>query len=218
MAGRIQALWRLWRRDFGFRTLASAEVSLAATALFALYNGYVGLRSRAVWNGSVCVYYLLLTAARGYILWAERRRAALPPPERRRAGRRAFAMSSAALLALNLALVVPISLMVGLRRPVGIGLIPAIATAVHATWKISAAAVNFRKRRRSRDLLVRQLRTIGLVDALVSVLTLQNTLIMVNLEGDGGSMLMLTAASSAAIFLIIVAISIRDLVAARRLL
>ena len=95
-------------------------------------------------------------------------------------------------------------------------LIPAIATAAYATWKITAAVINFHRRGRSPDLLVRQLRTISLIDALVSVLTLQNTLIMVN-SGDGGrSMLTLTAISSAAIFLGIIALSIVNLFQGRK--
>ena len=172
MAERIVELYRRWRRDFGFRTVAGAGLSLAATALFAVYNGILGLTHKALWNGSICAYYLLLTALRGYIIAAERLRAPLPQPLRRAAGRRAFSISSAILLGLNLALVVPVTLMSRLQRPVGIGLIPAIATATYATWKITMAAVNFRRRRRSRDLLVRQLRTITLIDALVSILTL----------------------------------------------
>ena len=48
------------------------------------------------------------------------------------------------------------------------------------------------------------------MDALVSVLTLQNTLIMVNDAGDGRSMLTLAALSSAVIFIGIVAISIAN--------
>ncbi len=216
MSQNLRDLYRRWRRDYGFRTLGSAALSLAATALFALYNGYLGLAARSVWNGTICVYYLLLTGLRGYLLLAERRRRTLSPAQSRRAQRRAFAVSAAALVGLNLALVVPISLMVLLRRPVGIGLIPAIATAAYATWKITAAMINFHRCGRSPDLLVRQLRTISLIDALVSVLTLQNTLIMVN-SGDGGrSMLTLTAISSAAIFLGIIALSIVNLFQGRK--
>ena len=130
MSQNLSALYRRWRRDYGFRTLGSAALSLAATALFALYNGYVGLAARSVWNGTICVYYLLLTGLRGYLLLAERRRRIMSPAQSRRAQRRAFAVSAAALVGLNLALVVPISLMVLLRRPVGIGLIPAICIAI----------------------------------------------------------------------------------------
>lgn len=212
MAEGLKGLYARWRRDYGFRTVVGATGSLAVTALFALYNGWLGIRNRALWNGSICVYYLLLTALRGWLILAESRRAKLPPPERRRLGRWARRASSIALLALNFALVAPITLMVRMQRPVGMGLIPAIAMAAYATWKITLAIVNFRRRHKSRDLLVRQLRTINLVDALVSVLTLQNTLIMVNAVDGGRSMLTLTAFTSAGIFLIIMGISASNMI------
>ena len=211
----VRQLYGRWRRDYGFRTLGGAAVALVVTALFALYNGYLGLAARSVWNGSICVYYLLLTALRGYLLLVEHGRQALNPVQARRAGRRAFAISSAALLGLNLVLVAPITLMSRFQRPVGIGLIPAIATAAYATWKITMALVNFRRRRGIRDLVIRQMRTINLIDALVSVLTLQNTLIMVNSADGGRSMQTLTAVSSAAIFLAIIDLSLGNLIRGR---
>ena len=111
------------------------------------------------------------------------------------------------LLGLNLVLVAPVTLMSRFQRPVGIGLIPAIATAAYATWKITMALVNFRRRRGIRDLVIRQMRTINLIDALVSVLTLQNTLIMVNTKDGGAGMLTLTAVTSAAIMLTVLSLS-----------
>ena len=104
----------------------------------------------------------------------------------------------------------PIALMVRMERPVNMGLIPAIATAAYATWKITLASIRYRRRTRSADGFTAQLRTVGLVDALVSILTLQNTLIMVNDAGDGRSMLTLAALSSTVIFLGIVAISVAN--------
>ena len=212
MAGVAKDLTVRWRRDYGFRTVVNATGSTAVTALFALYNGWLGIRNRALWNGTICVYYLLLTALRGYLILAEAGRFKLPPKLRRRRGRWAFTTSSWVLLALNLALVAPITLMVRMQRPVGTGLIHAIALAAYATWKITMAIINFFRRRRSRDLVVRQLRTINLMDALVSILTLQNTLIMVNSQDDPRSMLTLAAISSAGIFLIIMGISISNVV------
>ncbi len=213
MTALLKWLYARWRRDYGFRTVVNATGSTAVTALFALYNGWLGIRDRALWNGSICVYYLLLTALRGYLILVEAGRFKLPPELRTRRGRTAYITSSRALLALNLALVVPISLMVRMQRPVGTGLIAAIATAAYATWKVTMAIVNFRRRRRSRDLVVHQLRTINLMDALVSILTLQNTLIMVETQGDPRSMLTLAAISSAGIFLIIIGISVTGLTA-----
>jgi len=184
--------------------------SLAASAAFALYNGIAGLAYHAPWNGSICVYYLLLAGIRGYLLVNQRRLAGLLQSKARRPERWVCANAAGALLVLNLALIAPIALIVRMERPVNMGLIPAIATAAYATWKITLASIRYRRRSRSADGFTAQLRTVGLVDALVSVLTLQNTLIMVNDAGDGRSMLILAACSSAVVFVGIVAISVAN--------
>ena len=64
-----------------------------------------------------------------------------------------------------------------------------------------AAARGDSRRRRTRNRFVRLLRTVSFIDALVSILTLQNTLIMVSSSGGDMGMLPLTAASSAAVWL-----------------
>lgn len=206
----LDGLLHRYRQDGGFRARVGAMGSLAASAAFALYNGIAGLAYRAPWNGSICVYYLLLAGIRGYLLVNQRRLAGLPRSKARRMEKRACANAAGALLVLNLALIAPIALMVRMERPVNMGLIPAIATAAYATWKITLASIRYRRRKRSADGFTAQLRTVGLVDALVSVLTLQNTLIMVKSAGGGRSMLTLAALTSAVIFAGIVAISVAN--------
>ena len=70
------------------------------------------------------------------------------------------------------------------------------------------ASVNLRKRRASPDSLVWLLRTIGFIDALVSILTLQNTLIMVNSGGKTPAMLPLTAVTSALVWAAVLLLSV----------
>ncbi len=209
--GRAGRLLRAWRGDYALRTLLSAGASSVCTALFAAYNGYLGVRHGSVWHGSIAGFYLLLTAVRGSILLTESRGRTRPAAQER--CRRTFLVSSALLLALDLALILPVSMMAVLERPVSMGLIPAITMATYTTWKITMASVHIgRQRRRGSGILVAELRTVNFIDALVAVLTLQNTLIM--MEGtaaDGSAMLPLTAVSSGAIYAVIVAVTIRML-------
>ena len=58
------------------------------------------------------------------------------------------------------------------------------------------------------DCLVRLLRRINFIDALVSILVLQNTLIMVNSKGNNAKMLPLTAATSAVVLIVILFLSV----------
>ena len=210
----LKQLLARYRADYDFKTIASALLSLAATAFFALYNGFLGIRHASVWHGTICVYYLVLVLLRGAILLGERRAARDSSPERKKD--RACLAAASLLLLLNASLVVPVSLMVIRRKPLSLSLIPAIAMAAYTTYKITMASVHLRRRRRSADRLVHLLRTIHFIDALVSILTLQNTLIMVNVSGADDSMLTLTAVTSAAVMLAVLALSVGEIVRAVR--
>ena len=195
-----------WKTDYDFKTILSAAGSLAVTAAFALYNGFLGVYHSSLWYGTICIYYLILAALRGTIILLEKRLSGREDRERKRNS--VCLTASLALLVLNVSLIVPLSLMVRLQKPVTLTLIPAIAMAAYTTYKITMASVNLRKRKRSSDCLVRLLRTINFIDALVSVLTLQNTLIMVNSDGEDASMLPLTAVTSAVVWLAVLLLSV----------
>ena len=208
---RLKRLREKWNKDYGFKTLAGAWFSLCLTVIFATYHGYLGMGASSIWHGSICVYYLLLVSVRGMVLYTEHVTRTEDADTQRLRRQKAFSISSAVLLAMNIALVVPISLMVLMQKPTNLGLIPAIAMAAYTTYKITMAIVNMRRSRVYHP-LIHELRTINLIDAFVSILTLQNTLIMVN-GGDAGTnaMLPLSATSSAVIYAVIVGISVRML-------
>ncbi|MBR4700948.1 MAG: hypothetical protein IKP19_04555 [Oscillospiraceae bacterium] len=198
-----------WKNDFDFKTLTASFNSLAVTVLFALYNGFLGVYHASLWHGTICVYYLILSALRGLIVLSERRIAG--SAREAEARRRVYVISAVLLFILNVSLVVPVSLLVLLQKPVALSLIPAIAMATYTTYKIVMASVNLKRRTRSENRLVRLLRMINFIDALVSILTLQNTLIMVNMKDESNRMLSLTAVTSAAIMLAVLALSIAAL-------
>lgn len=173
----------------------------AATVVFALYNGALGLRHSSLWHGSICLYYILLSLLRGGLLLAEGRED-LPA----RWEKRVFYGTSGLLLALNGALVAPVALMVLSRRPVGLGLIPAIAAAAYTTYKMTAAAVGLGKK--NGNVFGRELGVLRFADALVSVLVLQNTLITVMAGEVSGGMFRLAAVTSGGIFFLIFGVSL----------
>ena len=216
MQDTLAVLWQRWKTDYNFKTLLAALGSFAVTVLFALYNGWLGVDRQSVWHGSICVYYLLLAVLRGTVLICEYRIRALPKKRRKRIRSRVRVAVSAALVPLNLSLLVPFTMLVLLVKPVSLGLIPAIAMAAYTTYKITMAIVHLRRRRVSRDPLVKELRSINFIDALVSILTLQNTLIMVNDPDAGQRLLPLTASVTAIILSVILFISVLHLVRAVR--
>lgn len=211
---RAAGFLRTWREDYIRQTMMSAALSFGCTALFTLYNGYLGLCCGSVWHGSIGIFSLLLMAIRGMVLLTEKKNQIRSEAERDRCRRRTVFLSSVLLLALDLALIGPISMMAVPEKPVSMGLIPAIAMAAYTTWKITMASLHLSRQRRRGgvSLLVAELRTVNFIDALVAILTLQNTLIMV--EGtpeDETAMRTVSAVSSAILYAVIVAITIRML-------
>ena len=207
---RVKQFFDRWKTDYDFKTITAALGSLAVTALFALYNGFLGVSHASLWHGSICVYYLVLVILRTTVITAGKK--ARRKAEPNRALVKVYIASAALLLFLNVCLIVPVSLMVVRQKPVDMTLIPAIAMAAYTTYNVVMSSVNLKRRKRSSDRLVRLLRTINFIDALVSVLSLQNTLIMVNMKGDGSEMLTLSAITSAAIMLAVLAISVAAMI------
>ena len=205
----IKLLRKKWSESYSFKTLISSTASLCVTILFALYHGFLGLAASSIWHVSICVFYLLLVVIRGIILLTEYRIKSEREEEKQRRRRKTFLITSVLLLLLNLSLMLPISLMVLLQNQVNIGKIPAIAMAAYTTYKITMALIHIR-RQKIYHVLIRELRTINLIDALVSILTLQSTLIMVNSgPAEETNMLTLSSISSAAIYIVIIIVTVR---------
>lgn len=195
-----------WKTEYDFKTFAAASGSLAVTVIFAVYNGILGISHSSLWYGTICVYYIILVLLRGSIVAAEKK---ISHQEAQKNARDKVCLwVSFLLLVLNMSLVFPVSMMVRQQKPVNLSLIPAIAVAAYTTYKVIMASVNLRKRKASSNSLVWLLRQIGFIDALVSILTLQNTLIMVSSNGEDLKMLPLTAITSALVWIAVLLLSV----------
>ncbi|MCR4891633.1 MAG: hypothetical protein K5989_05590 [Lachnospiraceae bacterium] len=208
MSGRREFAEKL-KTDHDFKTVLEAVASLIITGGFGLYHGFLGLHYLSLWHGSICGYYLILIILRGFILFIESR--VSKNPDRKRYRIRIYLVVSILLLLMNISLIVPVSLMAKFQKPVNMTLIPALAMALYTTYKIIVSSLNFRKRFRNSDNLLRLLRTISFIDALVSILTLQNTLIMVSSRGVDYDMLPVTSISSTIIMIAIMILSLEAL-------
>lgn len=173
----------------------------AATVAFALYNGALGVVYASPWHGSICTYYLLLSGARGLLLWGQRRRERLSGEDGTGLKRGYLCAAGGMLLVMDLALVAPVALLVLDQRASSMGLIPAITSATYTTYKVTAAAVGLK--RTKKDPFLRGLSALRFVDALVSVLVLQNTLLLAVDGGITGDMVVLCLVSSVALFAVI---------------
>lgn len=219
---RVGQLGKRIRTAFGdrvFRTFLSSTLSFFVTAAFAGYHLFLGIAYRTAWNFCIAVYYALLTAIRAYILFSEKklRKSEFTLERKDLARRKLYLVQSVFLFAIDLALIAPISLMVMQKKLVDYSTIPAITMATYTTYKIIISARSYLGNKKQRHLSVQMLKIISFVDALVSVLTLQYTLIMTFGNGIEGDMLTLCAVSSFAIWGLLIAVSVHTLVKAVRL-
>lgn len=181
------------RRAFFF-TFISALISFA----YAAYNGILGILKSSIWNWSICVYYLLLLVIKMLLVVENKREF----DEKRR--NRVVLVSFFIMLVITLAMITPAILLINNKREYNLGLIPAISMAAYTTYSITMAIINFSKAKSNINCLLLNVRTINVVAALMSIIVLQNTLILAN-GGMEEKMQILSACST---FIIIASILI----------
>ena len=202
MKKRVLTLYKTWRgTDYRVKTMLTASFSSCITILFALWNGYLGLAKASVWHGSICVYYLLLSMNRTILLARERSGKARPTV------RTVYLATNCMLIVMNLLLIVPITMMTKNQKPVSASLVIAIGVAAYTTYKVILAVFHLVRASRQEHLLIRELRVISLIDAIVAVMSLQTTLITSMGQAGSTSMLLLSAWTNAGMFLLIMGIT-----------
>ena len=182
--------------------IVSAVVALA----FAVYNGYLGIAHEYVFGASIAVYIAVLSAI--YFMLVDGEMLSDKVGARQNTHVRKYITATALLLAVDVLLIGPIALMVLQRRQFNLGMIAAITVATYATYKVSSAVVNYVKTRKNFDVRTVSVRSVKLVDAMVSLLTLQNTLIVANGSSAEQSTFVLTSWTSLALYVAIVTVSV----------
>lgn len=208
----IKLLKRI-KNDYVFRAFAFSALSFFITMLFTAYNVFLYIAYKAVWNIGIAVYYALLLSIRAYVIFSERKfyKEQLTDVQKENKRKKLFLFQSILLFIIDFSLIVPISLMVLQKKTVTYSTIPAITAAAYTTYKIVIATRNIIKTRKESHLSLKILRTVNFVDALVSVLTLQYTLIITFGGGMDKDMFLLCAISSFAIWTLLIVLSLKSL-------
>ena len=179
-------------------------ISTIMTLAFAIYYRILGAVNKSIWHESIGLYYLLLLIIKVIIVLTQKDAKKRTFERKEKINKIVFYITGVILFLVNIALTVPIILMIKNQRTVIFGLIESIAIAAFTTFKVYMAIRNYIKNRKATNIIVKEIKTISLIEAIVSILTLQNTLITVNgsVEEDEG-LTTLTIVSSIAGLLII---------------
>ena len=213
MKNRIKDFLCSLREDYHFRTVYTARISALITFGFTVFNGVIGVLYRSVWNISICIYYVLLANVRRIIVRSQRK--TVDKNQDKEIIKKTYAVTHIILILMDVALVVPIALMVIGARNYTYGMIPAISMAAYTTYRMTMSIIHYFKSKRNENRFIRVIRTINLQDTLVSVLTLQNALIIAN-GNEMTSMMQLTMWTSAGIWGIILFFTVKSFMMIRK--
>lgn len=181
--------------------------SVIITCIFALYNAYVGFKHNAIWNMSIAVYYIILLLLKGISLKEEKNSNKMSKPY----SKRIFLFLATVTILLTLVMIGPAILMLEYQRKVTFSLITAIAIATYTTYKVIISIKKYLAFKKDKSLFNRQNAVINIISAVMSVLTLQNTLISIKNEQSSESMLILSIISTITMLVVISIIAIKSL-------
>ena len=171
---------RRWQDDTRLRVNVSLYGSLAWNALYGLFQLWLGFYHHTFWFYSLGAYYICLGVMRFFLLLHTRKYA---PGEKMQTELVKYRACGIVFLLMNLALALIIFFMVYWNRTFQHHMITAIAMAAYTFTALTTAIINVIKYRKYNSPVFSASKAISLAAALVSMLTLEST--MLTTFGDG---------------------------------
>ncbi|MBQ9131461.1 MAG: hypothetical protein IJX62_03175 [Clostridia bacterium] len=171
---------RRWQDDARLRVNVSLYGSLAWNALYGLFQLWLGFYHRTVWFCSLGAYYICLGVMRFYLARHTTRYA---PGERMRDELAKYRACGWVFLLMNLALALIIFFMVYWNRTFEHHMITAIAMAAYTFTAFTMAIINVIKYQKYNSPVFSASKAISLAAALVSMLTLESTMLTTFSDG-----------------------------------
>ncbi|MBR3878598.1 MAG: hypothetical protein IKJ24_00610 [Clostridia bacterium] len=171
---------RRWQDDARLRVNVSLFGSLAWNALYGIFQLWLGFYHHTFWFYSLGAYYICLAIMRFFLV---RHTSKYAPGEKMQTELKKYRTCGCVFLVMNLALALIIFFMVYWNRTFEYHMITAIAMAAYTFTALTAAIVNVIKYRKYNSPVYSASKVISLAAALVSMLTLEST--MLTTFGDG---------------------------------
>lgn len=155
--------------------LINMWISSFLCLVFAVYNISVGIYHGLAWNTSMFAYYVCLSLIRFMIVINMQRKinSCVTTSENM-----VYFASNLLLFILNVLAIVPIVLMCMFRKNVNVSTITAITIATYTCYKVVVSIMKISKINKRDSMILVASDNVDFVDAIMSILTLQNTLIL----------------------------------------
>ena len=198
---------RRWQDDTNLRVNVSLYGSLAWNALYGIFQLWLGFYHHTFWFYSLGAYYICLAVMRFFLVRHTRKYA---PGQKMQIELKKYRACGIVFLVMNLALALIIFFMIYWNRTFEHHMITAIAMAAYTFTALTTAIINVIKYRKYNSPVYSASKAISLAAALVSMLTLEST--MLTTFGDGTmtatAQKWMLGATGAAISILIVATAI----------
>ena len=201
----IKEVVKKLKNDYNKRTVIFAFLSVLVTICFTVYNGILGFLYNSTWHICIFVYYVFLLLIKGLLVFG------ILYKKTRSNQLIVVYITFIMLIILTFVMIAPAILLVLDKRTYNLGLIPSIASAAYTTYNITMSIINLKKAKNTDEPIIKQIRLVNLVNTLMSILVLQNTLILAN-GGYTDEMKILAMATSIGIIVLIIIIEIHQFV------
>jgi len=162
--------------NYDYRTLLIAIFSLILTCLYGIFNGVIFVLYLSIWSGALALYYIILSAMRGGVLYYHKNRKKTGIIDRERE-LTIFRNCGILLIVLTIALSSAIVQMVifdtGFEKK---GLM-IFTYAAYSFAKLGISIYNVIKTRKYEDRTISAIKCVSFADALMSLLALQTALL-----------------------------------------
>ncbi len=166
--------------DYSFRTMLFATVSLIINLGFVAFNIVFAVMFRSIWYSATATYYFLLSVLKGYVFYADKKAKRLAENNENSyyvSQLKNYRNCGIFLFILEIAMTAVVTLTVMQNKPMGSSDIMAITIAAYTFYKVIFAIINVVKARQHKNPQIQSIRNIGLVDAAITLVSLQMTLV-----------------------------------------
>ncbi len=195
--------------DPRYRTMTKAVISLIGNVIFACYNAALGLQTGAVLFVVSAVYYLLLSTMR-FSAWLLNR------SKKEKSEQRSAAIIGSLLVILSAIFPVLVFFSMHQHRATAYGTIPMITIATYTFTKITTAGITAYKHRRHPSRLILAINAIRYAEVAVSLMTMQQSMLVSFGDGDIPSATILNACTGAGVCLFILALGVATISNSRK--
>lgn len=155
------------------RIFKIATLSLSLNLAYGIYNGIIGFSSKSWWLITICAYYIILGVARfGILIFNEKNKTEIS------SNKFIMRFTGCLLIFLSIILAGTAYLSVESERGIKYNEILMITIAAYSFTKITLAIINLIKARKNDSSTIKTLRYISFADALVSIFSLQRSMLV----------------------------------------